>query len=51
MTSARRVADRIAMLYEGTIRWVGTPDELAATTDQVVRAFVEGRPELAGEAA
>jgi phospholipid/cholesterol/gamma-HCH transport system ATP-binding protein len=51
MTSARRVADRIAMLYEGKIRWVGTPGELGATTDQVVRAFVEGRPDLAGEAA
>lgn len=51
MTSAHRVADRIAMLYEGKIRWVGTPDEMRATTDRVVRAFVEGRPDLAGEAA
>ncbi len=51
MTSARRVADRIAMLYEGKIRWVGTPAQLDATDDQVVRAFVEGRPDLAGEAA
>lgn len=51
MTSAGRVADRIAMLYDGTIRWVGTPDELQATDDRVVRAFVEGRPDLAEEAA
>lgn len=51
MTSARRVSDRIAMLYEGAIRWVGTPHELDSATDPVVRAFVEGRPDLAGEAA
>jgi len=51
MTSAGRIADRIAMLYDGTIRWVGTPDEMAATDDRVVRAFVEGRPDLAEEAA
>ncbi|MEN8376037.1 MAG: ATP-binding cassette domain-containing protein [Gemmatimonadota bacterium] len=51
MTSARRIAHRIAMLYEGAIRWVGTPAELDATADLVVRAFVEGRPDLAGEAA
>ena len=47
MTSAYRVADRIAMLYDGRIRFVGTPDEMRATTDAVVRAFIEGRPELA----
>ncbi len=51
MTSAGRVADRIAMLYDGTIRWVGTPDEMRATDDRVVRAFVEGRPDLAEDAA
>jgi phospholipid/cholesterol/gamma-HCH transport system ATP-binding protein len=46
MESAYRVADRIAMLYEGKTRFLGTPDELRATEDPVVRAFVEGRPEL-----
>lgn len=46
MESAYRVADRIAMLYEGKTRFLGTPDELRATDDPVVRAFVEGRPEL-----
>jgi phospholipid/cholesterol/gamma-HCH transport system ATP-binding protein len=51
MRSAGRVSDRIAMLYEGTIRWVGTPADLETTHDPVVRAFVEGRPDLAGEAA
>ncbi len=46
MTSAYRVADRIAMLYEGRIRFVGGPDAIRAAADPVVRAFVEGRPEL-----
>lgn len=51
MESAYRVARRIAMLYQGRIRFVGTPDEIKQTTDRVVRAFIEGRPELAQEAA
>jgi phospholipid/cholesterol/gamma-HCH transport system ATP-binding protein len=51
MKSAYRIADRIAMLYEGGIRFVGTPAETQETTDPVVRAFVEGRPELAKEVA
>jgi len=51
MTSAYRVADRIAMLYEGRIRFVGTPDEIQATDDPIVKGFVEGRPELMEESA
>lgn len=47
--SAYRVADRIAMLDEGRIRFEGTPAELKRVDDPVVRAFVEGRPELVGE--
>lgn len=47
MTSAYRISDRIAMLHEGCIRMVGTPDEIRSTEDPVVRGFVEGRPELA----
>ena len=50
MGSAFRVADRIAMLYEGRIRYVGTPAEIREADDRVVRAFVEGRPELTQEA-
>jgi phospholipid/cholesterol/gamma-HCH transport system ATP-binding protein len=49
MTSAYRVADRIAMLYEGRIRFMGTPDEIRATDDPIVRGFIEGRPELMQE--
>ena len=44
MRSAFCVGDRIAMLYEGRIRQVGTKAELQATTDPVVRQFIEGRP-------
>ncbi|MGH7506080.1 MAG: ABC transporter ATP-binding protein [Longimicrobiales bacterium] len=51
MNSAYRVADRIAMLHKGRIRFSGTPEEIQATEDLVVRAFIEGLPELAEEAA
>ena len=39
------IADRVAMLHEGRLRFVGTIQELAECTDSVVRAFIEGRPE------
>lgn len=51
MKSAYRIADRIAMLHEGRIRFMGTPAEIQEASDPVVRAFVEGRPELAREVA
>jgi len=51
MQSAYRVADRIAMLHAGHIRFEGTPDEIRKSADAVVRAFVEGRHDLAEEAA
>lgn len=43
MRSAYTVGDRIAMLYEGRIRQVGTVAEVQATRDPVVRQFIEGR--------
>ncbi|MEJ2501859.1 MAG: ABC transporter ATP-binding protein [Gemmatimonadota bacterium] len=49
MTSAYRVADRIARLYDGRIRFNGTPDEIQAAEDPVVRGFIEGRPDLMQE--
>ncbi len=45
MRSAFTVGDRVAMLHEGTIRQVGTVAEIQATTDPVVRQFIEGRPD------
>jgi phospholipid/cholesterol/gamma-HCH transport system ATP-binding protein len=44
MRSAYTIGDRIAMLYEGRIRQVGTVAEVQATEDPVVRQFIEGRP-------
>jgi len=46
MRSAYTVGTRIAMLYEGRVRWQGTIDEIQHTSDPVVRQFVEGRPTL-----
>lgn len=51
MKSAYRIADRIAMLYDGRIRYSGTAAEIQGVDDPVVRAFIEGRPELAQEVA
>jgi phospholipid/cholesterol/gamma-HCH transport system ATP-binding protein len=44
MRSAYTVGDRIAMLYEGKIRQVGTVAEIQATGDRLVRQFIEGVP-------
>ncbi len=46
MESAYRVADRIGVLYDGVIRFWGTPDEIQACADPVVKGFIEGKPEL-----
>ena len=46
MRSAYTVGTRIAMLYEGQVRQVGTVDEIRHTTDPVVRQFIEGKPHL-----
>ena len=51
MKSAYRIADRIAMLDQGRIRYVGTPAQIQEADDPIVRAFIEGRPELAQEVA
>ena len=45
MRSAYTVGDRIAMLYEGRIRQVGSVEEIQQTEDSVVRQFIEGRAE------
>jgi phospholipid/cholesterol/gamma-HCH transport system ATP-binding protein len=49
MRSAYRVGTRIAMLYEGRVRQVGTVEEIRATTDPIVRQFIEGRATLASD--
>jgi phospholipid/cholesterol/gamma-HCH transport system ATP-binding protein len=42
MTSAYKIADRIAMLYKGKIIAVGTPEEIKSTKDPVVKQFITG---------
>jgi len=42
IVSAYKIADRIAMLYEGKIIWVGTPQETKNSTDPVVMQFIHG---------
>ncbi|MFQ5906041.1 MAG: ABC transporter ATP-binding protein [bacterium] len=43
MKSAYKIGDRIAMLHDGRISFVGSPDETRSTRDVVVRQFIEGR--------
>jgi phospholipid/cholesterol/gamma-HCH transport system ATP-binding protein len=44
MRTAFTVGDRVAMLYQGAIRQVGTVEEIRTSDDPVVRQFIEGRP-------
>jgi phospholipid/cholesterol/gamma-HCH transport system ATP-binding protein len=43
MVSCNHIADRVALLNEGRIYFLGTPAELAEATDPVIRDFVDGR--------
>ena len=45
MTSARRIADRIAMLHKGRIVWQGPTAEIDRTDNPYVDQFVHGRAE------
>ena len=45
MNSAMKIGDRLAMLHDGRIVFEGTPEEVKATDNEVVRQFVEGRAE------
>jgi phospholipid/cholesterol/gamma-HCH transport system ATP-binding protein len=46
MTSAYRISDRIAMIYEGRILEEGTPDEIRNTKNPIIRGFIEGDPKM-----
>jgi phospholipid/cholesterol/gamma-HCH transport system ATP-binding protein len=43
MISCNHIADRVALLNEGRIHFLGTTAELRATRDPIVRDFVDGR--------
>jgi len=45
MVSARRIADRIAMLHKGRIVWQGLATEIDRTDNPFVDQFVHGRAE------
>jgi phospholipid/cholesterol/gamma-HCH transport system ATP-binding protein len=53
MFSVYRVAQRVAMLESGQVRFWGTADELRASTDEVVQEFIEryeGAPVFSSQA-
>ncbi|MBI4496260.1 MAG: ABC transporter ATP-binding protein [Deltaproteobacteria bacterium] len=43
MVSAYRIADHIAMLFQGRIIEVGTPEEIRSSRNEVVQQFIQGR--------
>ncbi len=45
MKSAYKIADRIAMLYQGKIIEVGTPEEIKNSSNLIVQQFIQGRSE------
>ncbi len=45
MSSVRAIADRVAMLHDGLIRWTGPVAEMDATPDPYVQQFIHGRAE------
>ncbi|HVV66065.1 MAG TPA: ATP-binding cassette domain-containing protein [Rhizomicrobium sp.] len=45
MTSARKIASRIAMLYQGKIIWQGTTSEIDRSGNSYVDQFIHGRAE------
>lgn len=45
LVSIFTIADRIAMLYGGTVRKLGTPKEFEETDDPIIRQFIRGEAE------
>ena len=43
MSSVRAIADTVAMLHGGVIRWTGPVEEMDATPDPYVQQFIHGR--------
>jgi len=45
MKSVFSIADRVAMLYEGKVLEVGTPQEIRASSNPMVQQFIAGSPD------
>jgi phospholipid/cholesterol/gamma-HCH transport system ATP-binding protein len=45
LASAFRIADRIAMLYQGSFSLIGSKEEFKASQDRHVRQFLDRVPE------
>ncbi|WP_149139576.1 ABC transporter ATP-binding protein [Gemmobacter caeruleus] len=45
MSSVRAIADNVAMLHGGKVRWTGPVSEMDATPDPYVQQFIHGRAE------
>jgi phospholipid/cholesterol/gamma-HCH transport system ATP-binding protein len=43
IASVRKIADRVAMLHQGQIIWVGTIKELDRSKNEIVKNFINGR--------
>ncbi len=48
MKSLFKIANRVAMLRRGVIKFLGTPDELRATSDPEIQDFINGRSNITG---
>lgn len=46
VSTAQRIADRIALLWKGCIRALGTPDEIMASPDPIVQGFLRQDPRV-----
>jgi phospholipid/cholesterol/gamma-HCH transport system ATP-binding protein len=42
MASARKIADRIAMLYKGKIIWVGSVKDMDKSDNPYLKQFISG---------
>ena len=51
MESARRIGNRIAMIHDGRVIWIGNVGDIARSGNDVVDAFVRGRRGRGAEAA
>jgi phospholipid/cholesterol/gamma-HCH transport system ATP-binding protein len=45
MASAYKISDRIAMLHDGRIICVGSPDEIRDSDSEIVQQFIQGKAE------